>query len=95
MAKCKVGHSSRVKLAVGVVRDLEKVLTKTSRKHTLTSEYRQRLRKCAAYLKRKRIEATIQEVVLQKYRWLKILRFLAKLVTARHIKEVFGKLMGE
>ena len=94
MSKYKIGHKRRVTLAVGVVRNLERVLTKAARKRSLTPEYHQELLKCAIYLRRKRSKAAVAKVILPASCWIKILRFCANLVLAKHIKEVFDKLMS-
>jgi len=94
MRKRKIGHKRSVTLAVGVVRNLERILRKASRKRALTSEYRRELRKCAAYLRQKRSKPSVAKVILPASCWIKILRFCANLVLARHIKEVFDKLMS-
>ena len=95
MAKNRIGQKKDIVLAVEVVRKLERILIKSSRKRTLTSEYRQRLLKEAAYLRRKRITACSERINLPESCWTKVLRFLAQLVTAKTLKEVFGKWMGE
>ena len=95
MRKSKVGQKKDIVLAVGVVRNLERVLIRASRKRTLTPEYRRKLLKEAAYLRRKRMTACERRVELPALCWVKILRFLAQLIATRTIREVFGKWMGE
>ena len=94
MNRRRIGHKKDIVLAVAAVRKLEQILAKTSRKRTLTSEYRQKLLKGAAYLRRKRITASSERVVLPKSCWIKVLRFFAQLVAAKHLRDVFDKLMG-
>ena len=96
MDRKRIRRTGRISLAVAAIRDLEKVLIIASRKRKLTADDRQKLVKCAAYLKRKRKKSIAGNKVLLAWRvWIKILRFLAKVVvSAENAKKIFDGLMG-
>lgn len=93
MAKKKISPKGNIFLAVEVVRNLEHILIKASRRRKLTTEHRQKLLKCASYLRKKRKKATKSKVLLQESVWLKVLRFLRSVIkNAKYIKYVFDAL---
>ena len=91
-----IRRKGSVSLAVAAVRDLENLLIKASRRRKLTADDRQKLMKCAAYLKRKRKRSFAgNKIFLGWSAWVKILRFLADMVIgAKSVKNVFDGWMG-
>lgn len=91
-----IRRKGSISLAVAAVRDLEKLLIKASRKRKLTADDRQKLVKCAVYLKRKRKRSLAgNKIFLGWSAWVKILRFLADMVIgAKSVKSVFDGWMG-
>ncbi len=91
-----IRRKGSVSLAVVAVRDLEKLLIKASRKRKLTADDRQKLVKCAVYLKRKRKRSLAgNKIFLGRSAWIEILRFLADIVIgAKSVKNVLDGWMG-
>lgn len=69
-----------IPLAVDAVRQLESVLLKASRRRKLTTEHRQKLLKCAVYLKKRRKAAGEKRILLPAKLWLTALRCLSWVV---------------
>ena len=95
--KKRVGHKGAVPLAVGAVRNIEKLLLRVSRKRKLAADERQKLKKYATYLKRKRNKAAMNgRVVIPQRKWRLVLRVLAEIVKHRaYIAKVFAGLLGK
>lgn len=84
-----------IPLAVGVVRRMESLLTKVSRKRRLTTEHRQSLLKCVAYLKQKRRKQTQGKITIPWLIWVQVLRFLAVLIENRdRVKKIVDEMLG-
>ena len=92
-----IRRKGSVSLAAAAVHDLERFLIKASRKRKLTADDRQKLVRCAVYLKRKRKRSLAgNKIFLAWSAWVKILRFLAVTAAgAQGIKNVFDVWMGK
>lgn len=96
MKEIRMKRSGGILLAVGVVRKMERLLIKLSKKRRLTTEHRQNLLRCVAYLKKKRQKETRGKIVLPGFLWTTALRFLANMfVGYKHIKKMIDGMLGE
>lgn len=94
--KNKVCPTVEIPLAVEAVCSLEKLLIKFSKKRKLTAKHRQKLLKCAVYLRKQREAANSDQVILRQSLWIMVLRILAQVIEkSKHIKDVFDAVMGK
>lgn len=89
----RVSQDREVSIAVGVVRDLEALLRKASRKPRLSARQRVRLRQYADLLKERR-RVSGGEVQLSRKCWLLMLRALSWVMRHRSLKELVEHVMG-
>jgi hypothetical protein len=96
MKMVRMKRRGEIPLAVGVVRRMESLLTKISRKRRLTTEHRQSLLRCVVYLRKKRQRQTEGKIIIPRLIWVKALRFLALLVESHeHVKKMFDAMLGD
>lgn len=96
MERRRMKRRGEIPLAVGVVRRMEILLTKISRKRRLTTEHRQSLLRCVAYLRKKRQKQAKGKMAIPRWVWTKALRFLVVLVESHeHVKKIFDAMLGD